>query len=150
MKKSASFEASRHGSSAAGEFPHCPLGLAGEVGARERSARLGSSDLVNADAGHTASPARPAGRGRARYYLQTPPVALAVRLPSASPPAATAWRLDPRGLLRWEQDGNTRAVHKRSRLVSADPVRSQVTWANDGSEQTSCRVVLADVGLQNQ
>ena len=53
-------------------------------------------------------------------------------------------------LLRWEQDGNTRAVHERSRPVPADPARSRMTRANDSAEQANCTVVLADAGLQNQ
>jgi hypothetical protein len=53
-------------------------------------------------------------------------------------------------LLRWEQDGNTRAVHERSRPVPTDPARSRMTWSNDSAEQTHCTVVLADAGLQNQ
>src|SRR5689334_1710843 len=50
-------------------------------------------------------------------------------------------------LLRWEQDGNTRAVHERSRPIPADPVTSRVTWANKSAEQTNGRVVLAAAGL---
>jgi hypothetical protein len=53
-------------------------------------------------------------------------------------------------LLRCEQDGNTRAVHERSRLVPADPARSRMTWDNDSSEQTNCTIARGDPGLQNQ
>ena len=51
-------------------------------------------------------------------------------------------------LLRWEQDGNTRAVHERSRPVPADPARSRMILANDSAEQANCTVVLADAGLE--
>jgi hypothetical protein len=68
----------------------------------------------------------------------------------AGPVARRTWALGSARLLRWEQDGNTRAMHERSRPVPTDPVRSRVTWANDSAEQTNGRVVLAGAGLQNQ
>jgi hypothetical protein len=50
----------------------------------------------------------------------------------------------------WEQDGNTRAVHERSRPIPADPARSRMTWSNDSTEHASWTVVAADTVLQNQ
>jgi hypothetical protein len=52
--------------------------------------------------------------------------------------------------MRWEQDGNTCAVHERPRPVPADPSRSRMTLANDNAEHTNWTVVAADIGLQNQ
>ena len=57
---------------------------------------------------------------------------------------------DPGVFWRWEQDGNTRAVHERSRPVPADPVGSRMTWENDYAEQTDCTVVPAGAGLQTR
>jgi hypothetical protein len=52
--------------------------------------------------------------------------------------------------LRWERNGNTRAVHERSRPIPADPARSLMTWANGSTEPINWTVVAADTGLQNQ
>ena len=53
-------------------------------------------------------------------------------------------------LLRWEHDGNTCAIHERSRLIPADPGRPLMTLANGSAEHPNWTVVAADTVLQNQ
>ena len=52
--------------------------------------------------------------------------------------------------LRWEQDGNTCAVHERSRPIPADPVASRMTWANDSGGPSYGTGVVDYPGLQSQ